>query len=60
MGLKNLYDAKPVAIWVLGKPAEAELKRPFKAGGGLFGGESKFVCKSFKTRTMCVYDLIFL
>ncbi|KAF7789736.1 hypothetical protein EIP86_000682 [Pleurotus ostreatoroseus] len=37
MGLKNLYDAKPVAIWLLGKPAEGDLKRPFKAGGGLFG-----------------------
>ncbi|KAJ3558356.1 hypothetical protein NM688_g979 [Phlebia brevispora] len=37
MGVKNLYDAKPVAIWVLGKPAEGDLKRPFKAGGGLFG-----------------------
>ncbi|TFY51441.1 hypothetical protein EVJ58_g10562, partial [Rhodofomes roseus] len=33
MGLKNLYDAKPVAIHVLGKPAEGDLKRPFKAGG---------------------------
>ena len=37
MGLKNLYDAKPVAIYILGKPAEGDLKRPFKAGGGLFG-----------------------
>ncbi|KAF8623291.1 hypothetical protein AX17_007463 [Amanita inopinata Kibby_2008] len=31
MGLKNLYDAKLVAIYVLGKPAEGDLKRPFKA-----------------------------
>jgi len=40
MGLKSLYDAKPVAIHVLGKPAEGELKRPFKAGGlmGAAGG----------------------
>ncbi|KAG2363824.1 hypothetical protein BDR07DRAFT_1450554 [Suillus spraguei] len=30
MGLKNLYDAKPVAIHILGKPAEGDLKRPFK------------------------------
>ncbi|KAI0806041.1 inorganic phosphate transporter [Irpex lacteus] len=30
LGLKNLYDAKPVSIWVLGKPAEGDLKRPFK------------------------------
>ncbi|CAL1715909.1 unnamed protein product [Somion occarium] len=36
MGLKGLYDAKPVAIHVLGKPAEGDLKRPFKAGG-MFG-----------------------
>ncbi len=38
MGLKNLYEAKPVAIHILGKPAEGDLKRPFKTGG-LFGGE---------------------
>ena len=38
MGLKNLYEAKPVAIHVLGKAAEGDLKRPFKTGG-LFGGE---------------------
>ncbi|KAG1820832.1 inorganic phosphate transporter [Suillus subaureus] len=36
MGLKNLYDAKPVAIHVLGKPAEGDLKRPFKAAS-MFG-----------------------
>ncbi|KAI9457036.1 inorganic phosphate transporter [Boletus coccyginus] len=30
MGLKNLYDAKVVAIHVLGKAAEGDLKRPFK------------------------------
>lgn len=37
MGLKNLYDAKPVAIHILGKPAEGDLKRPFKAAS-MFGG----------------------
>ncbi|KAG8680568.1 hypothetical protein FRC09_018143 [Ceratobasidium sp. 395] len=37
MGLKNLIEAKPVAIHILGKPAVGDLKRPFKAGGGLFG-----------------------
>jgi len=37
MGLKGVYDAKPVAIHVLNKPAEGDLKRPFKAGGGMFG-----------------------
>ncbi|ESK81717.1 inorganic phosphate transporter [Moniliophthora roreri MCA 2997] len=30
MGLKGLYDAKPVAIHLFGKPAEGDLKRPFK------------------------------
>lgn len=38
MGFKGLYDAKPVAIHILGKPAEGDLKRPFKAGG-LMGGK---------------------
>ena len=38
MGLKSLYDSKPVALYVLGKPAEGDLKRPFKQAGGLFGG----------------------
>ncbi|KZT06099.1 inorganic phosphate transporter [Laetiporus sulphureus 93-53] len=33
MGLKGLYDAKLVAIHILGKPAEGDLKRPFKSGG---------------------------
>ncbi|KAI1786578.1 inorganic phosphate transporter [Ganoderma leucocontextum] len=36
MGVKTLYDAKPVAIYVFGKPAEGDLKRPFKQGG-MFG-----------------------
>ena len=38
MGVKSLYDAKLVQIHILGKPAEGDLKRPFKAAGGLFGG----------------------
>jgi len=37
MGLKGVYDAKPIAIHILGKPAEGDLKRPFKTGGGMFG-----------------------
>ncbi|KAG8745106.1 hypothetical protein FRC10_008717 [Ceratobasidium sp. 414] len=37
MGLKNLIEAKPVAIHIFGKPAQGDLKRPFKSGGGLFG-----------------------
>lgn len=36
MGLKNLYDAKVVAIHVLGKAAEGDLKRPFKVAS-MFG-----------------------
>ena len=39
MGVKGLYDAKIVAIHILGKPAEGDLKRPFKGPGGLFGGK---------------------
>jgi len=38
MGLKGLYEAKPIAIHVFGKPAEGDLKRPFKSMGGLFPG----------------------
>lgn len=37
MGLKNLYDAKVVTIHILGKAAEGDLKRPFKAPS-MFGG----------------------
>ncbi|KAJ4001535.1 inorganic phosphate transporter [Lentinula boryana] len=40
MGLKGLYDAKPLAIHILGKPAEGELKRPFKAAPGFFAASS--------------------
>jgi len=36
MGLKGLYEAKTVQIHVLGRPAEGDLKRPFKVSGGLF------------------------
>jgi hypothetical protein len=37
MGLKGLYEAKPVAIYIFGKPAEGDLKRPFKQPPGMFG-----------------------
>ena len=37
MGLKNLYDAKPVHVYIFGKPATGDLKRPWKAAA-LFGG----------------------
>ncbi|PPQ91299.1 hypothetical protein CVT25_006244 [Psilocybe cyanescens] len=33
MGIKKLYNAKPIAIHVFGKPATGDLKRPFKAAG---------------------------
>jgi len=36
MGLKGLWEAKPVAIHIRGKPAEGDLKRPFKTTGGFF------------------------
>lgn len=39
MGVKNLYDAKPIALYILGKPATGDLKRPFKAAS-MFGRES--------------------
>jgi hypothetical protein len=38
MAFKSLYEAKTVKIHVLGRNAEGDLKRPFKAGAGLFGG----------------------
>lgn len=38
MGLKGLYDSKLVTVYVQGKPAEGDLKRPFKGAGGLLGG----------------------
>lgn len=38
MGLKNLYEAKPVAIHVFGRKAEGDLKRPFANAPSMFGG----------------------
>lgn len=38
MGLKNLFEAKEVSLHVLGKKAEGDLARPFKAAPGMFGG----------------------
>ncbi|KAL5485920.1 PHO88 [Sanghuangporus weigelae] len=38
MGLKNVYDAKVVQIHIIGKPAEGDLKRPFKVAAGLLSG----------------------
>ncbi|KZW02818.1 inorganic phosphate transporter [Exidia glandulosa HHB12029] len=37
MGLKSLYEAKPVQIHVFGKEPSGDLQRPFKAAAGMFG-----------------------
>jgi len=37
MGLKGVYDSNEVTIHVMGKKAEGDLKRPFKAAPGMFG-----------------------
>jgi len=37
MGLKGLYEAKVVALYIFNKPAEGDLKRPFKQPPGFFG-----------------------
>jgi hypothetical protein len=42
MGLKNLYDAKPVLIYLLGREATGDLARPFKGGASMFGGAFAF------------------
>lgn len=34
----GLYDAKPVAIHLLGRPATGDLARPFKGAPSMFGG----------------------
>jgi len=39
MGIKNIYDAKPSAIHLLGKPAVGDLKHPFQAAG-MFGASA--------------------
>lgn len=42
MGLKNVYDSNEVAIHVLGKSTDGDLKRPFKQPPGMFGGRLFF------------------
>ena len=42
MAFKSLYEAKIVKIHVLGQNTDGDLKRPFKAGPGLFGGACSF------------------
>jgi hypothetical protein len=39
MGIKGVFDAKPVAIHIFGKPATGDLKRPFTTAS-LFGRKS--------------------
>lgn len=38
MGIKNLVESKLFKLYILNKPAEGELKRPFKAPPSMFGG----------------------
>jgi hypothetical protein len=47
MAFKSLYEAKTVKIHVLGQAADGDLKRPFKAAGGLFGGACYLSCLTF-------------
>ena len=35
--IKNALESKHALLWIWGKPATGDLKRPFKAGPGLFG-----------------------
>ena len=43
MTLKALYEAKPIWIHILGKPAEGDLERPFRSPG-MFGGMLDVFC----------------
>jgi len=45
MTLKNVYDAKLVQIYVVGKEAKDDLQRPFKTAS-MFGGKNPpdFTC----------------
>lgn len=38
MGIKNLVESNLFKLYILNKPAEGDLKRPFKAAPGFFGG----------------------
>ncbi len=39
MTLKNVYDAKLVQIYIVGKEAKEDLQRPFKTAS-MFGGKN--------------------
>ena len=43
LGLKGLYESKMVQLYILGKPAEGDLKRPFKSAAGFLGGAHPFL-----------------
>ena len=43
LGLKGLYESKMVQLYILGKPAEGDLKRPFKSAAGFLGGAYFFL-----------------
>ena len=55
MGLKNLYDAKPVMIYILGREAEGDLKRPFKGAASMFGGAFAFLYSGFQASESALY-----
>ncbi|KAH8827647.1 PHO88-related membrane protein [Flagelloscypha sp. PMI_526] len=40
-GLKSLYDSKLVLLHILGRPAEGDLKRPWKGAPSMFGTPSQ-------------------
>ena len=46
MGIKGLYDAKPVSIHLLGNLPVGDLRRPFKVAS-FFGRESRFFLPLF-------------
>ena len=52
MGLKGLYESKLVALYIFNKPAEGDLKRPFKQAPGLFGGEFHSAGSTLATFTL--------
>ena len=39
MGVKGLYDAKPIAVHLFGKKTEGDLKRPWTSAPSMFGGK---------------------
>lgn len=54
MGLKNLYEAKPVAIHIFGRKAEGDLKRPFKGPPSMFGGSCSILTFTILSVLTCM------